>query len=507
MSCLVLGASQASALPVVQIDPSPGFLLVQAAKPGAQPGTEQQAQENQQPTLAELTALLEATRAKLEELFSATAVVAEQRKEIEALKQETERLAGELEQANSRRAELESSSKLAEGRIAEISKAVDVAVSETVRIDEELAGVRGQNAQLEESLTRAEKAREAAAARAEEARSEMQAKLEAATAAAEQSRTELAELRQELERTGQELAKAEQTRQDRAAQASEMQQALERSQSEAERVNAELASVKQQLGQAASAAVEAERARQVASSEADQLRGEAERAREELAAANGETARFRTANAELEKQIASLHADSESAMATARENLTVMEQKIEEVHAALAGAGLVKGTPTGSPQAKPDPVANERSTGSNLLAGLAEPAPPGPADKVTSEQKADGPAQLAARGPTAAPSEDEGPGLARFDANVRYLNTRALEAAGADLFSGIESPNDGVVHVSTTPAWQNIPPAGQRSYLNSLFDLWSVAQEGTGTAIVRIVDASGRVLLEKSGDANDDAGD
>ena len=92
----MLGASQASALPVVQIEPSPGLLLVQAAKPAEQPGAEQQAQDDQQATFAELNQLLEATRAKLEELFSATGLVAEQRKEIEALKQETERRAGEL---------------------------------------------------------------------------------------------------------------------------------------------------------------------------------------------------------------------------------------------------------------------------------------------------------------------------------------------------------------------------------------------------------------------------
>ena len=53
-----------------------------------------------------------------------------------------------------------------------------------------------------------------------------------------------------------------------------------------------------------------------------------------------------------------------------------------------------------------------------------------------------------------------------------------MDAAGADLFSGTEAGGDGVVHVSTTPAWQSIPPAGQRSYLNSLFDLWTVAQDG-----------------------------
>jgi hypothetical protein len=91
----------------------------------------------------------------------------------------------------------------------------------------------------------------------------------------------------------------------------------------------------------------------------------------------------------------------------------------------------------------------------------------------------------------------------RFDANVRYLNSRASEASGADLFSGIESAGDAVVHVSTTAAWQNIPLAGKRSYLNSLFDLWTVAQEGSSPAVVRIVDPSGRVLLEKSGAEKD----
>ena len=74
-----------------------------------------------------------------------------------------------------------------------------------------------------------------------------------------------------------------------------------------------------------------------------------------------------------------------------------------------------------------------------------------------------------------------------------------MDAAGSDLFSGIEAAGEGVVHVSTTPAWENIPEAGQRSYLNSLLDLWIVAQEDSGPAVVRIVDANGRVLLEKSG--------
>ena len=496
MGCLVLGAGQASALAPVQVDPSPGFLLAQAAQPEqepAQPG--EQAGAAQQATFAEFNELLEATRAKLDELTSATAIMSDQRKELEALKQETERLAAELEQANARRTGLEESSKAAEARIAELTKAVDVAVQETVRIDEELAGVRRQNAELEERLARAEEAREAALAGAEETRTELEAKLEAATAAAEQARSELAELRQELERTGEQLAAAERARAELADRASEMEGAT----AAVERLHAELAQAKDQLGQTASAAVEAERARQAASSEADELRAEAERAREELAAAKREVERFRTANAELERQVASLHDDSQSAMQTARQTLVMMEEKIEELNAALAGAGLVQEAATDRPQATPASVANERSTGSNLLSGMAQQAAPAPEDKVAAEGEADSAAQLAARESTAAPAGDDGSGLERFDANVRYLNTRAFEAAGAYLFSGIEPAGDGVVHVSTTLAWQDIPPAGQRSYLNSLFDLWTVAQDGTSPPVVRIVDANGRVLLEKSG--------
>ena len=505
LSCLVLGASQAIALPQVELDPRPGFLPVQAAKPGEEPGSKQQAQADQQASWAELNQLLEATRAKLEELSSATATLAEQRKEIEALREGTERLNAELQQANARRTELEDASKLAEARIAELTQAVDVAVQEAARMDEELAGERRQNAALEESLARADSAREAAEAEAAQIRTDMQAELEAAKDAAEQSGAELAGLREELERSARELATAEQARQQIAARASELEQAVERSGADAERVETELAEVKEQLGQAASVAVEAERARQAASSEADQLRDEAERAREELVAAKSEIERFRTANAELEEQIASLYADSESAMETARQSLVVMEDKIEELHAALAGAGLVEAPPTGRPQPKPDTVAAERSTGSNLLSGTAQPAAPEPAAEVGPEQEAASPAQLAAQRPSGAPAQDVSPGLARFDANVRYLNTRAFEAAGAYLFSGIEPAGDGVVHVSTTQAWESIPPAGQRSYLNSLYDLWTVAQDGTGPAVVRIVDASGRVLLEKSDVARDGA--
>jgi hypothetical protein len=273
-----------------------------------------------------------------------------------------------------------------------------------------------------------------------------------------------------------------------------MEQAVERSGAEAERLKTDLAQVKEQLSQAASAAVEAERARQAASREADQFRGEAEQVREELAATKSEVERFRTANAELEKQVASLSADSESAMETARQNLVVMEQKIEQLYTALAGAGLVQPRRTSGAPAKPEPVADEASAGSNPPARTAQQAPPGPAESETPEQKSDSPAELAAREPTTAPAQEDRGEFARFAANVRYLNKRASETTGSHLFSGIKPAGDGVVHVTTTLAWESVPPAAQRSYLDSLFDLWSVAKTKSGPTVVRIFDPSGRYL-------------
>lgn len=510
LSCLsvfVLGAGQASALPGVQLEPSPGVVLVQAAKPGGQASPEQPGQGEAPAAsteLADLNEVLAATQAKLEELFEATAALAERREAFEAIKQENERLAAALQQANTRGADLERSSERAEARIAELTEAVNVAVREAARIDEELAGLRRENAELEERIARADTARGSAEAEIEQTRTEMQAKLEAATGTAEQLRGEVADLREQLKRAGQQLAKAESAREQVAARATEMEKSAERSDAEAERLKAELAAVKEQLGQAATAAVEAERARQTASGEAEQLRGELERAREELAAAKSEVDRFSTANMELEKQVESLRADSQSAMEAARRNLVVMEEKIEELNAALAGAGLAETAPASKSQINPLPLADEPATATRSQSSMTQPSAP---EGAGAGQRADGAPELAAVAPATAPSPDESPELAKFNANIQYLNRRAMDAAGADLFSGVEAAGDGVVHVSTTPAWENVPAAGQRSYLNSLLDLWIVAQEGSGPAIVRIVDPSGRVLLEKSGAVQDPPSD
>ena len=248
--------------------------------------------------------------------------------------------------------------------------------------------------------------------------------------------------------------------------------------------------VRQELAAAKSGA---ERGRQTATAEADRLRGELRQARQELVAARSEAERFSTANAELTEQVNSLRADSQSAMQAARRNLVVMGERIEQLHAALAGAGLARTGPTNEPQANPTSKPAEPA-----VAGRSPAATSAPAEGVPAAPGAAEAAEVAAR-PAAATAPENSTEIAKFNANIEYLNRRAMDAAGSDLFAGVEEAGDGVVNVSTTPAWQRIPASGQRSYLNSLLDLWIVAQEESGPAVVRIVDPNGRVLLEKSG--------
>jgi predicted nuclease with TOPRIM domain len=430
--------------------PRPAFRLVQAAKPAeatakprGQPGAEPQAQADQQAPLMELNEVLEATQAKLDELFGATQGMAERRTELELLRQENERLAGELQRVNGRVADLEGSNKRAEAEIAHLTNANDVAAQNVARLGDELAGARRQNAELDARLAHADSAREAAEATVDKTRAELQ-------------------------------------------------QAVESSGAEAERLNRELAAAQGRLGEATTAAAEAERARQLAVSEAQQLRDQTERTDAELVAARDEIDRVKAANSGLERQVASLSAESKAAMDSARQTLSLMEEKIGELGAALAGAGLTATTPSPAPTLNAAAVAAATAPTS----GRMQAAPREPGDAGAAGQRTARPGPEPARAPA---QTADASGLARFDANVRYLNSRASAASGADLFSGIKSPGDGVVHISTTAAFQKIPPAGQRSYLDSLFDLWTVAQEGSGPAVVRIVDPSGRVLLEKSG--------
>jgi hypothetical protein len=100
-------------------------------------------------------------------------------------------------------------------------------------------------------------------------------------------------------------------------------------------------------------------------------------------------------------------------------------------------------------------------------------------------------------GPSVAPAKVD-PRLERFRADIQSVNDLVRSGTAGDLFSGIESVSGRTVDVGATAAWDALPAVGKKSYLESLLDRWVAVQGGQGPAVVRIVDPSGRVLVEKS---------
>jgi hypothetical protein len=554
---LVFGGSPASALPRAQADPTAGLLLIQ----GGPPSAEQQAHDDRLALLADLDEVLRATRAKLEELTEATARVA----------------------ADTKR------HKLAEARIAELTKAIDAARRESTRLDQALFTLRGQNERLDEGLTRADAARLAALDEVKQTQAEMAKKLETAADEVKQAEAELASRREELEINRRKLAEANGAREQIEARVTAMEKRIKRSDAAAERLRKELADAKAQLAQAAAAAVGSERARQAAGHEADRLRTEAEQAREELVSARTETARLQIANVELERQRDSLQRALSSATDMARQNLSVMREKIEELNVALGLAQPEQTEPAQSPQAKPDPVEDEPAL-PQAPSAMVQPSAPGPAqatepasvsptagkiehppvrtanlelEKLTDslvadsatgttrsdptvtegpipkvnaaldvsrsddvapspgpnaepelvQEQRDGTASQAPSTSTQSPAVNvradrptgsatelamAGPGIELFNANLQLLNELELSAGGSDLFSGIESAEGSEVRVGTTAAWDKLPLVGQKAYITTLLNYWVSARGGKVPAVVRLVNSSGQVLVEKS---------
>jgi hypothetical protein len=428
---------------------------------------------------------------------------------------------------------------------------------------------------------------------------EMASKLRATADEVKQAKAELVSRRAELEIKHQKLAEANGAREQIEARVIAMEKRIKRSDAAAERLRKELADAKAQLAQAAAAAVGSERARQAAGHEADRLRSEAEQARQELVAARTENVRLQIANAELERQRDSLQKALSPATDMARQNLSVMREKIEELKAALGLAQPQQAEPAQSPQAKPDaveggpdatlpqapsamaplpapkPAQATKPASVSPTAGRIEQAPvrtanlelekvidsliadsaagttrsepimtEGPMPEVNAalavspseevaptrgpkaepesvQEKRDATASQApsrtaqspavkvrANGPTGSATElsmagpTESPlaesGIELFNANLQLLNELELNAGGSDLFSGIDSAEGSEVRVGTTAAWDELPSVGQEAYVQTLLNYWVSARGGKGPAVVRLVNSSGQVLVEKS---------
>jgi hypothetical protein len=353
----------------------------------------------------------------------------------------------------------------------------------------------------------------------------------AATAAADtEVRKELEALRRDNERLATELAQAnarriELERSGEVAQArvAELTEAVEEAVRKASRVDEALAGQirrNQQLDEGlagaetarAAAVAEAEKTRaemaktlEAATDEAARSKAELASLREELEANLQELATAKSAREEVkawaskleevEKEIASWRTSLTSAIKTARQNFVMMEEKIEELNAALALGQPGAAAPAPAAEAKPMRVEDERATPARSPA-VARPSGPEPASETDASLIERSESELSRAEPTAAPADADSR-LAGFHANVEALNELELSTEGVDLFSGVASVDGRTVHVGATAAWNTLPTVGKQSYLDALLYYWVAAQGGQDPAAVRIVDPSGLVLGEK----------
>lgn len=170
-----------------------------------------------------------------------------------------------------------------------------------------------------------------------------------------------------------------------------------------------------------------------------------------------------------------------------------VERQGDWVRAEIAGTDGEEGWIHGSLLAPPG---GDEAAAAEREAEAGETAAPTEIAVTPAEDGGD--ASAAMPEPAAGPEAAELVGVERFREAVTYLNGRAQEVAGVDLFTGVESAGGGTVRVVATDAWSTVPPAGRRSYLNTLFDRWSAARDGEEPVRVQIVDDGGDVVMERS---------
>jgi hypothetical protein len=207
--------------------------------------------------------------------------------------------------------------------------------------------------------------------------------------------------------------------------------------------------------------------------------------------ASVEGAAVKGASAELDKLIDSLVADSPPANGTAARDPITPQGAREQVSAAPAASRPEEAAMTGGAMVNPEVVREGPDAAQPQAPGTAQSPTPGSVANSHGSTT-----NLAMAGPTEPSVADSG--VKHFHANLQALNELELKAGGSDLFSGFESANDSEVRVSTTAAWDRLPPIGRESYSSALLDYWIIARGGKGPAVVRIIDASGQVLVEKS---------
>ncbi|HSA81444.1 MAG TPA: OmpA family protein [Geminicoccaceae bacterium] len=325
---------------------------------------------------AQLNDALAAARARLEELSRAAEVAVnagQAREELQAVRQENQRLTAELAAMRASRDELLGASQTAETRIAELTKAVEAAAGEAKRIDEELVALRWQNAQLNTSLARAQAAREKIELEARQAQTALTSKMETLTASAEQSATEIERLRQELADGQQLLESATRSRQAAEAQLDDLRTAAQSADEKSTRLDEQLSAMRAQVTQA-------QDQRDQAQQRVEELQSETARLHSALRSTQSEAERMARRTSELEAEVAEFRAAADSAVDVARHNLLAVEEQIKELTAALGGIPPATGEPSSSvaavgPAPAPAPVSSTAASPASAPAVESRAAP------------------------------------------------------------------------------------------------------------------------------------
>ena len=382
-----LYAIDAAALPLLRqpVAPATRLALVDDERTTTPEAAGPTAAGDEQAPFAELNEALAAARARLEELSRAAEVAVnagQARQELQAVRQENQRLTTELAAVRASRDELQGASQAAETRIAELTKAVEGAAGEVKRIEEELVALRWQNAQLNTSLARAQAAREKIELEAQQTQQALSTKLETLTASAEQSATEIARLRQELADGQQRLEIATSSRQAAEAQLADLRTAAQSAEDKSTRLDEHLSALRAQVTQA-------QNQRDQAQQRVEELQSETARLHSALSSTQTEAERMARSKSELEAEVAELRTAADSAVDVARQNLLAVEEQIKELTAALAGippavgeasSGVAAVSPAPAPapvssaaaQPAPAPAGESRAAAQPALASAVE---------------------------------------------------------------------------------------------------------------------------------------
>lgn len=323
---------------------------------------------------SELNEALSAARARLAELTKAAEiakVASELREQLEATKAENQRLKAALSEAQSDNAELQAAQQAAARLADERRQAASDATEEARRLDEELVAMRWQNSQLSTSLARAETSAREGTEELSKAKSELSSQVQALSATAEKSATEITRLQTELDATTESALIAEQRgaaleeqlalrnaeTDDVKAETTKLATDLDKTITELSDARAELTSTREALDEVSISLVAANQEAAVLREQVATNREEADHLRKELETAQAQIRQVNASNKNLQRQVGALRTAAGEATDAARLNLIAVENRINEINAALA---TVKGEELLTPDDEPTPSAADR---------------------------------------------------------------------------------------------------------------------------------------------------